>query len=249
MILSLIVSEDKTSGIVIIVSALIHELGHILAAKIQKIKLIEITFDFAGAKIVPECGVLSYKRELCLLCGGPLFNIMFAVLGSAICFYLTDENMDVKNIFKGIFSGLLQGGGEISGVSVFDELNTYASMIDFSYGDATHYVFFKSTSEIINILSMFIAVSLSQAAINLLPIKGLDGGNIADIILSNIFDAVVACKIINSISFICTIVLWIISLYFLLRSGVGIGLFAFSVTMFIRTANSFLGDTNKEDDY
>lgn len=61
-------------------AALLHEMGHILAAKIQKIKLKEMKFGIFGAKIETDERLISYKGEFFLALAGPMANLIAAAL-------------------------------------------------------------------------------------------------------------------------------------------------------------------------
>ena len=65
-------------------AALLHETGHILSAKMQKIKLKEIKFGIFGAKIETDERLTSYKSELFLALAGPLANLISAAMVFAL---------------------------------------------------------------------------------------------------------------------------------------------------------------------
>lgn len=59
-----------------LLAALIHECGHLLAARLchVRIKLMEI--DLFGAKLYPLGALSSYKAEILLAAAGPLFSLL-----------------------------------------------------------------------------------------------------------------------------------------------------------------------------
>lgn len=74
--------------------------------------------------------------------------------------------------------------------------------------------------------------SLSLAVINLLPIKGFDGGSILSGVTALLFSEDTALFLQNTTSFITIIFLWLISMYILLTVSSGISLFALCAFMF-----------------
>ncbi len=81
MFCALIVSEKASVLAVYTAAAIIHEFGHILAARILKIKIREISFDFSGLRIEVDEKLTPYSAELGLAAAGPLSNFVasFAV--------------------------------------------------------------------------------------------------------------------------------------------------------------------------
>lgn len=80
-VLTLSLLLDKTNiSFCSIVSALLHETGHMLCLFSLKAKPKEIKFGLFGMRIVRGNKTLSYKNELLTALSGPLVNIMlFAV--------------------------------------------------------------------------------------------------------------------------------------------------------------------------
>ena len=62
-------------------AALLHEFGHILAARLCGIPLYECKIGLFGAGLFPEEALFSYGREIILCAAGPLTNLLFALLG------------------------------------------------------------------------------------------------------------------------------------------------------------------------
>ena len=84
LLLGIILSENRVSGLICLICATVHELGHIFAAKLMKIKLKRLTLGFAGARIYPEDEGMSYKKEFFLCAGGPIANLFFAAIVIAV---------------------------------------------------------------------------------------------------------------------------------------------------------------------
>ncbi len=105
MIISLVLTHSYLS-LAALLAAFLHELGHILSAKLCKIPLEELKLDIFGAAITPKRGIYSYKNELCLAAAGPLVNL---AIGGALIFLLKDINGFFElfisaSLFLGIFN-------------------------------------------------------------------------------------------------------------------------------------------------
>ncbi len=78
-----LISVYITSGAYVpalIASVTLHELGHIVMAKLCGIELAELKLDFLGAALSPQNVTYSYGKEILLCLGGPLFNFVSALL-------------------------------------------------------------------------------------------------------------------------------------------------------------------------
>lgn len=64
-------------------SITLHELGHVLVARLAKIKLRELKLGIFGAALSPQSYLYSYKKEILLCLGGPLANFLSALAVSA----------------------------------------------------------------------------------------------------------------------------------------------------------------------
>ncbi len=64
----------------LICSVFIHELGHIIAARIRHIKLSEMKLSIFGASIYAQDQLFSYSDEIFLCIGGPFANLLSAVV-------------------------------------------------------------------------------------------------------------------------------------------------------------------------
>lgn len=62
----------------------LHELGHLVALKIQGVKINSISFDITGIKIEKNNISLSYESECLVALSGPLINLIFAFLFSVL---------------------------------------------------------------------------------------------------------------------------------------------------------------------
>ena len=64
----------------VIASALLHEAGHISAAKLLGIELKNLSLDLLGAKLQLSEHLISYKDEMILCLAGPMLNFTSAAL-------------------------------------------------------------------------------------------------------------------------------------------------------------------------
>ena len=75
MIGAMAVSDSAEIVAVYLLAAVLHEMGHFLAAKVLNVGIKEINFGFSGVRIVTDERLTSYKNELLLALSGPLVNI------------------------------------------------------------------------------------------------------------------------------------------------------------------------------
>ena len=79
MVLALFLTHSYIS-LAALLAALLHELGHIIVAKICKIELGELKLGIFGASLTPKAMLCSYKKEILLCLAGPLVNLISALL-------------------------------------------------------------------------------------------------------------------------------------------------------------------------
>lgn len=181
LFIGLFLSEHKETSILLLLCAIIHELGHILLAAILKIRIKELRISISGAKIIPYSCIHSYIDEILLCLGGPLANII-----------------------------------------------TFALMLpSFKIPDSAN-IMALDTHSYIALLSILIS------AINLLPIKNLDGGRILFCLLSLFFGEKAGYIAIRISTFTFSLILWMFSVYLLILSHGGISFFTFSLCMMIK---------------
>ena len=80
----------------------------------------------------------------------------------------------------------------------------------------------------------FSCASLVLGLLNLLPIQSFDGGRMLACTLARFGGARAAERGIQLCSFVFLFLLWAVASYFLLRVGDGLGLFCFSLALFLR---------------
>lgn len=80
----------------------------------------------------------------------------------------------------------------------------------------------------------FFAVSLFLGVLNLLPIEGFDGGRILSAVIGRAAGPRVAAGVVSVMSVLSLILLWMLSVYLLLRWGASLSLFIFAASVFCR---------------
>lgn len=90
-------------------------------------------------------------------------------------------------------------------------------------------LFFITSSSFI----LYVALSsLMLGALNLIPVKDMDGGRILLALLCLILSPSRAHKILTAISFFSIVILWFFSVYLMLIASFGLSSFVFSLTLF-----------------
>lgn len=136
MLGSMMISDRVEVLLLYILSATLHELGHLGAAGVLGIGIREIRFEFSGVRICTEEKLTSYKNELRLAMAGPLVNFVCVTVCVAFfsCFNISlneasalTENFLVDGYYShvgavGFFAiaSLLQGCVNLLPVKTFD---------------------------------------------------------------------------------------------------------------------------------
>lgn len=81
---------------------------------------------------------------------------------------------------------------------------------------------------------LFAAVSLGLGALNLLPVKGMDGGRMLFCLLAMLFGERAADVTLRAATGLALGGLWLLSVYALLRVGEALTLFAFALCLLLR---------------
>lgn len=84
------------------------------------------------------------------------------------------------------------------------------------------------------VLGVLLPASLGLCAVNLLPVASLDGGRILSCLLSLTLGADVARRVLRLLSLFLLSLLWLLSVYALLRAGQFLSLFVFSFSLLVR---------------
>lgn len=101
---------------------------------------------------------------------------------------------------------------------------------------AVAYFFFRADikADSDSIAFGFCSVSLMLALLNLLPVEGFDGGRMLSCAAGSIAGPRVASVTLTICSVLSVCLLWMLSVYLLLRWGSSLSLFIFSVSVFYR---------------
>ena len=85
LVFSWLMLTDRSGLVsVTLLAALLHECGHILAAKALKIPFRKMRVDFMGARLEIGGRMLSYREEWLLAAAGPIASLAFAALGGLL---------------------------------------------------------------------------------------------------------------------------------------------------------------------
>ncbi len=102
LIVAFIITGNKYTFICIF-AATLHELGHLIAASLIRVQISQFALGIFGARLKIANSVYSYKQEIFLCVGGPLANLLSALLA----FFLFDgENVNIFITFS-LFLSLL----------------------------------------------------------------------------------------------------------------------------------------------
>ncbi len=80
----------------------------------------------------------------------------------------------------------------------------------------------------------FASVSLMLGVLNLMPTQGFDGGRMLSVAVSSLFGPRAAARVLSLTSFTSIVLLWMVSVWLLLRFGTSLSLFVFTVSLFYR---------------
>ena len=88
MLVAMMFSERIWVLLLYFLSAALHEMGHLIAARSLDLDVKEIRFDFSGVRILIPQGTISYRSELILAAAGPLANII-GITVCIVCFLVS----------------------------------------------------------------------------------------------------------------------------------------------------------------
>ena len=149
IVLAFFCSANKITFLSLL-AATVHELGHIIAAKLFNIRLCELNFGLLGARLKTSGSLSSYSQEILLCFFGPLFNF----LSAAIVYILSKNAGNIsEEVEFFVLSSLILGILNLLPIRTFDGGRILeAALLTFL---PIEKVFF-----IINLLSFFIIFSL-----------------------------------------------------------------------------------------
>ncbi len=153
MALTALISDNVAVIAVYAASALIHELGHLAAARSLKIKVREIRFGFSGVRICTDERLTSYRDEFILAASGPTINFLLIaiVMTVAKCRDMgIYELLDATEAFAdggeinlfgvlgfAALSSALQGGMNLLPVNTFDGGRMLYSAVASAFGQTS----------------------------------------------------------------------------------------------------------------
>ena len=166
--LCLILLIDST-GIMLfgLVSAIIHEIGHIIFICFSKKKISRVSFQL-GAIIIDSKGLIDYKNEFLIAMGGCLFNFLFFALFFINYLYTNNEMcflFSASNFGLFIFNLI-----PIEGLDGMD-LIRIIFLKKYKFYKANHYC--KIISFTFIILMIFVVLSFCLIKRNLLFLIGM----------------------------------------------------------------------------
>ena len=84
MLAGLLLFDRSGFCLMTVLAALLHECGHLLAARLLRIPWKSLRMDFMGARLEVSGRLLSYGEEWLLSAAGPFSSFVFAALGAAL---------------------------------------------------------------------------------------------------------------------------------------------------------------------
>ena len=150
-----------------LLAAFLHELGHIIAAKIYNIELGELRLGIFGASLTSRVMLCSYKKEIFLCLAGPLVNLISVLILFPFC-----KNYDgfcALFISASLFLGLLN----LLPIYEFDGGRILFCLLSLRLSLKTVTIIIKISSFILIFLSsqsslnLFTAISLAFISIHL----------------------------------------------------------------------------------
>lgn len=82
LILGMIVSDRSGVCALTVAAALLHEMGHLTAARMLRIPLGQLRLNLLGARLEVRGRMLTYGEEWILCAFGPLFSLLGAAVGA-----------------------------------------------------------------------------------------------------------------------------------------------------------------------
>ena len=131
LLASLLLSGSKFS-IAALFAAALHELGHILSAKLCGIGFSELTLNIFGAGLTPNVALNSYTQEAMVCFAGPLVNLLSYLITSLFTLPATSffENFGLASLTLGVLNLLPIidfDGGRIASALLFRFFSPYFS--------------------------------------------------------------------------------------------------------------------------
>ena len=153
----LLISKNEYT-VLTVIAVIIHEIGHIFAALVFKIKISEFSIGILGARIKTSTILTSYFQEIMISLFGPLFNLFSAVF----VFFLFNSQHDDRIAYFAVASVLL-GVLNLLPIKSFDGGRIVECVFSVLFPD-------KIAFYIVNCISFFFIVSLWMISVYFLLI-------------------------------------------------------------------------------
>lgn len=139
MVVALFFTHSYLS-IAAIIASIIHELGHVAAAKLCQIPLKELRLGIFGASLTPAKAIYSYKKEILFAISGPLINIV------SVIFIILSFN--TENSFLELFTeaSLFLGILNLLPIIDFDGGRILFCLISYKFSPKIAFTILKTTS-------------------------------------------------------------------------------------------------------
>ena len=106
LILSLLLTKSYYIFILLLAAA-IHEIGHILMAKLTRVRMSKLELDIFGASLVTQNSISSYSAELKVAIAGPLFNFFSAATVFFFCRFNPQNKYTELFLVSSLFLGII----------------------------------------------------------------------------------------------------------------------------------------------
>lgn len=179
--------------LIMIVATIVHEIGHLIGAKVVGIKIKEVSLGFGP--ILWEFTLQSIKFKVCwILLGGYVMpagsDEEFLTYSKKRRIILTASGLIMSIIILPIFSlvliKLIVGDSFHVGIKFVDLIHVFLNHpFQYFYSGLTIFPTTIYSNEISNYLSCLAEISLFLGIVNALPIPVLDGGQIIMTLLEN----------------------------------------------------------------
>lgn len=80
----------------------------------------------------------------------------------------------------------------------------------------------------------FASVSLMLGILNLIPAEGFDGGRMLSVAVNSLLGPRAAARLLSFTTFLSILILWMFSVWLLIRFGTSLSLFVFTLSLFYR---------------
>lgn len=101
----LLLGEGRELVAVTLLAALLHETGHVVAARLLHLPLRELRLSALGARLVLKGSLLSYGEEWALCAAGPIFSLMGAAIAMLLrTAFPSAELFAMVSLFLGVLN-------------------------------------------------------------------------------------------------------------------------------------------------